>query len=41
MADFSKGLGRFKLLDLLAIIIGVAIFSVFGYGIWKLVSEMP
>jgi len=41
LADFSKGLGRFKMLDLLVIIIGVAIFSVFGYGVWKLVSEMP
>ena len=29
------------MLDLLAIVIGVAIFAVFGYGIWKLVSEMP
>jgi hypothetical protein len=29
------------MLELLAIIIGVAIFAVFGYGIWKLVSEMP
>jgi len=28
------------MLDLLAIIIGVAILAVFGYGIWKLVSEM-
>lgn len=29
------------MLDLLVIIIGVAIFAVFGYGVWKLVSEMP
>ena len=29
------------MLDLLAIVIGVAIFAVFGYGIWKLVREMP
>jgi hypothetical protein len=28
------------MLDLLAMIIGVAILAVFGYGIWKLVSEM-
>lgn len=29
------------MLDLLAIIIGVGIFAVFCYGVWKLVSEMP
>jgi hypothetical protein len=29
------------MLDFLAIIIVVAILGVFGYGIWKLVSEMP
>lgn len=29
------------MLDLLAIIIGVAIFVVFGCGVWTLVSEMP
>jgi len=28
------------MLDLLAIIIGIGILAVFGYGIWKLVSEM-
>lgn len=41
LADFSKSLGRFKMLDLLAIIIEVGILAIFGYGIWKLVSEMP
>ena len=29
------------MLDLLAIVVGVAILLVFGYGIWKLVSELP
>lgn len=29
------------MLDFLAIVIGVGIFAVFCYGIWKLVSEMP
>jgi hypothetical protein len=29
------------MLDLLAIIVGVGILVIFGYGIWKLVSEMP
>ena len=29
------------MLDLLAIIVGVAILVLFGYGIWKLVSELP
>jgi len=29
------------MLDFLAIVIGVAILAVFGYGVWKLVSEMP
>jgi hypothetical protein len=28
------------MLDLLAIIIGVGILVVFGYGIWKLVNDM-
>jgi len=28
------------MLDLLAMIIAVAILVVFGYGIWKLISEM-
>jgi len=28
------------MLDLLAMIIAVAILVVFGYGIWKLLSEM-
>ncbi len=27
--------------DFLSILIGVGIFAVFGYGVWKLVSEMP
>ena len=29
------------MLDLLAIVIGVAILALFGYGVWKLVREMP
>jgi len=29
------------MLEVLAIVIGVAIFAVFGYGIWKIVNEMP
>jgi len=29
------------MLDFLSILIGVGIFAVFGYGVWKLVSEMP
>ena len=29
------------MLDLLAIIVGVAILVAFGYGVWKLVSELP
>ena len=29
------------MLDLLAVIVGVAILVVFGYGVWKLVSELP
>jgi hypothetical protein len=29
------------MLDLLAIIVGVAILVVFGYGVWKLLSELP
>ena len=29
------------MLDLLAMIIAVAILAVFGYGIWKLISELP
>ena len=27
--------------DILAIIVGVAILVVFGYGVWKLLSELP
>ena len=27
------------MLEVLAIVIGLAIFGVFGYGIWKLVNE--
>ena len=27
--------------DLLAIIVGVAILVVFGYGVWKLLRELP
>ena len=33
--------GRLEMLDLLAMIIAVAILAVFGYGIWKLISELP
>mgnify|MGYP001589560885 FL=1 len=29
------------MLDLLAIIVGVAILVVFGYGVWKLLRELP
>ncbi len=29
------------MLDLLAIIVGVAILVVFGYEVWKLLSELP
>ncbi len=29
------------MLDFLSIVIGVGIFAVFSYGVWKLVSEMP
>lgn len=29
------------MLDILAIIVGVAILAVFGYGVWKLLSELP
>lgn len=29
------------MLDLLAILIGVGILAIFGYGIWKLAIEMP
>jgi hypothetical protein len=29
------------MLDLLAVIVGVAILVVFGYGVWKLLSELP
>ena len=29
------------MLDLLAMIIAVAILAVFGYGVWKLISELP
>jgi hypothetical protein len=27
--------------DLLAVIVGVAILVVFGYGVWKLLRELP
>jgi hypothetical protein len=29
------------MLDVIAVIIGLAILAVFGYGIWRLVNEMP
>jgi len=29
------------MLDILATIVGVAILAVFGYGVWKLLSELP
>ena len=29
------------MLDLLAVIVGVAILVVFGYGVWRLLSELP
>jgi hypothetical protein len=29
------------MLDLLAIVVGVAILVLFGYGVWKLVNELP
>ncbi len=29
------------MLDVLAIIIGVAILAVFGYGVWRIVNELP
>jgi hypothetical protein len=29
------------MLDLLAVIVGVAILVVFGYGVWKLLRELP
>lgn len=29
------------MLDLLAVIVGVAILVVFGYGVWKLLGELP
>jgi len=28
------------MLEILAIVIGVAIFTVFGYGIWRIVTKM-
>jgi hypothetical protein len=29
------------MLDLLAVIVGVAILVVFGYGVWRLLRELP
>ena len=29
------------MLELLAVIVGVAILVVFGYGVWRLLRELP